>query len=102
MKNIVLFCTGGMSTGILVNNIRQKILERGLEYEINAYSEVEADTYGPAADVILVGPQVSYVLDELRQKFPDVPVECIDVETYSLMKGEDVLDRCVELLEGEE
>ena len=99
MKKIVLFCTGGMSTGIIVNNMRRCVLEKGLEYEVDAYGATDVDEYGPEADIILVGPQVSYLLDELREKFPDIPVESIDVETYSLMKGEDVLDKCIELLE---
>ncbi len=98
MKKIVLFCTGGMSTGILVNKIRQCVLERGLEIEIDAYGISEIDKYGPEADVILISPQVSFAEEEVRNKFPEKPVELIDMETYSMMKGEAVLNKCLEIL----
>ena len=101
MKRIVLFCAAGMSTGILVNNMKKAAEAEGKEYSINAYSLSEADTFGPDADVILVGPQVRYALSSIQEKFPDKPIEAIDIQAYGLMKGDVVLKRAIELM-GEE
>ncbi len=101
MKRIVLFCAGGMSTGILVNNMRKAAEAAGKDYSIDAYGLSEVDTYGPEADVILVGPQVRYAVETIKEKFPDTPIESIDVRTYGMMKGDVVLKTAMGLM-GEE
>lgn len=101
MKRIVLFCAGGMSTGILVNNMRKAAEAAGKEYSIDAYGLSEADDRGPEADVILVGPQVRYALDGLKEKFPNKPIEVIDVRTYGMMKGDVVLQTAMKLMGDE-
>ena len=101
MKKIVLFCAGGMSTGILVNNMKKAAAAAGKEYDINAYGLAEVDNYGPDADVILVGPQVRYALDNLKAKFPNKPIETIDVRTYGMMKGDVVLNTAMKLMGDE-
>ena len=101
MKKIVLFCAGGMSTGILVNNMRKAAAAAGKEYDINAYGLSEQDNYGPDADVILVGPQVRYAVNGLKAKFPTKPIEAIDVRTYGMMKGDVVLATAMKLMGDE-
>lgn len=101
MKRIVLFCAGGMSTGLLVNNMRKAAANLDEEYSIDAYGLSEVDNYGPEADVILVGPQVRYAVDNIKAKFPNKPIESIDVRTYGMMKGDVVLATARKLL-GEE
>ena len=98
MKNIVLFCAAGMSTSLLVSKMRKAAEEAGLEYEINAHALSEANTYGPEADVILLGPQVMYKLKETKAQFPDKPVEPVNMQDYGMMNGAKVIERVKELL----
>ena len=98
MKNIVLFCAAGMSTSLLVNKMKKAAEESGLEYEIAAHPLSEADTFGPEADIILLGPQVSYKLKETQAKFADKPVEAINMQDYGMMRGDKVIAHVKEVL----
>ena len=98
MKNIVLFCAAGMSTSLLVNKMKAAAAADGLEYEIAAHPLSEADTYGPEADIILLGPQVSYKLKETQAKFAGKPVEAINMQDYGMMRGEKVIAHVKEVL----
>lgn len=98
MKKIVLLCAGGMSTGILINKMKEYAATIGKEYDINAYSLAQQDVYGPSADVILVGPQVRYAIGELQEKFTNKPIESIDMRTYGTMDGKAVLNFAMKLL----
>ena len=98
MKNVVLFCAAGMSTSLLVSKMRKAAEEAGLEYEINAHALSEAPTYGPEADIILLGPQVGYKLKETQAQFPDKPVEGINMQDYGMMNGAKVIARVKEVL----
>lgn len=70
MKNIVLMCAGGMSTSIIMKNIKKAADAEGLECEVSAHAVNEAATIGRNADCILLGPQVGYA----RMKFaPHAP-----------------------------
>lgn len=91
MKNIVLFCAGGMSTSLLVNKMRDEAAKQGKEYNINAYGLAMVSEMGPDADVILLGPQVRYAEKNIREQFPDKPVSFIDMRIYGMMDGKGTL-----------
>lgn len=98
MKNIVLFCAGGMSTSLLVNKMKTAAKEDGLECTIAAYGLAEINNRGPEADVILLGPQVGYQKDKIAKLFPQKPVAVIDMKLYGMMKGKEVLAIAKDLL----
>ena len=98
MVNIVLMCAGGMSTSVLVKRMRKAAEEQGFACTINAYSVGEARKVGPTADVVLIGPQVSYLQDRVKKECGDVPFAVIDMRTYGRMDGEAVLAKAKELL----
>ena len=98
MRNIVLFCAAGMSTSLLVNKMKAAAEAEGLEYEIAAHAISEAPEYGPTADIILLGPQVSYKLRDTKAQFPDKPVEAINMQDYGMMNGEKVIAHVKEVL----
>ena len=59
MKNIVLMCAGGMSTSIIMKNIKKAADAEGLECEVSAHAVNEAATIGRNADCILLGPRLA-------------------------------------------
>ena len=91
MKKITLFCCAGMSTSMLVNKMQKVAATEGKDYEIAAFSLNELDSYGSDADVILLGPQVRYALSKVKEKYPNTPVEPIDMKTYGMMDGKGAL-----------
>lgn len=98
MKKVTLFCAAGMSTSLLVNKMKKAAEAKGLEYEIVAHPLSEVDKFGPEADIILLGPQVSYKLKATKAQFPDKPVEAINMQDYGMMNGEKVIARVREVL----
>lgn len=98
MKEIALFCANGMSTSLLVSKMEAAAKENGLEYNIAAYPVSEISNYGAKADVILLGPQVKYQLKNVKEQFPDKPVEAINMQDYGLMNGANVIRSVRELL----
>lgn len=97
MKKIVLFCAGGLSTGVLVNNMKKEAVSRGFECSIDAFPIDSLKKEGLDADVILLGPQVSYRIDEVKAEV-SCPVEDIDLMTYGMMDGKKALERSIELM----
>ena len=91
MKNIVLFCAAGMSTSLLVTKMQKAAEEEGFDCKIAAYSLNDLKTQGPAADIVLLGPQVRYNFDKVKAELPDKPVVVIDIRQYGMMDGKAVI-----------
>ncbi|CAM2361170.1 PTS sugar transporter subunit IIB [Listeria seeligeri] len=99
MKKIMLMCNAGMSTSVLVRKMERVAEERELEITIWAISETDFEKNWRQADVILLGPQVSYMKDKVTDVVNgSIPVTVIDVVDYGRMNGEKVLDVALNLL----
>ena len=97
--NILLVCSAGMSTSLLVTRMEKAAKDKGLEIKIEAHPVAEAEVYGKEADMILLGPQVRFQLQNIRSLFPEKPVEVIDTRDYGMMNGEKVLNHVLEVLD---
>lgn len=96
---ILLVCYGGLSTSVLVNRMQQAVAEspnlkdRGIVIE--AWGKEEYYTKLEDTKVILLGPQVSMIQEEVKKvaldKGYDVPVIVIDKEHYAGMEAVPVL-----------
>ncbi|WEV44853.1 PTS sugar transporter subunit IIB [Streptococcaceae bacterium ESL0687] len=101
MSTVVnLFCSAGMSTSMFAKKMQDEANARGLDYKVTAYGLAEVDDKGQEADVIMVGPQARYIVDEVAKKFPETPVKDIPMQMYGLMQGDKGLDFAIELLEA--
>ena len=69
MRKVVLLCAAGMSTSLLVNKMRDAAKEEGYDCEINAYALATAKEHTDA-DVILLGPQVRFGLNNVKKDLP--------------------------------
>jgi PTS system cellobiose-specific IIB component len=84
----------------MVTKMQNAAKEKGFDCTIAAYSLSEMDKYGPGADCILLGPQVRYQKDKVAAAFPDKPLMIIDMQLYGMMKGKEVLEAAIQLMEG--
>ena len=91
MKNIVLLCAQGMSTGMLMNKMIDSAAKSGYECNIKAYSVSQLKTVAGFADCILIGPQVRYELDSVKAVCSNIPVDVIDMVAYGRLDGVKVL-----------
>ena len=99
MKRIVLLCAGGMSTSVLVNQMKIEARKKKLELDIEAYPIESVPTAGENADCILLAPQISYRLDEVKAII-NCPIDVIDMQLYGMMDGTQVLENTLSLLES--
>ncbi|QNR21037.1 PTS sugar transporter subunit IIB [Exiguobacterium sp. Helios] len=98
--NILLVCSAGMSTSILVRKMREQAVIQGLDVTIEAIPESELSHHLDQTDVILIGPQVRYLETKIRQvaEPKGVRVAIINQMAYGLMKGDLVLEQAQSLL----
>lgn len=93
MIHILLCCSAGMSTSMLVKKMREAAKEKGVEAEIWAIPQSEMEKNKDKADIVLVGPQIRYAVDEIKESVGDgKPVYVIDIRDYGTMNGKKVLD----------
>lgn len=88
---ILLICSAGMSTSLLVTKMEQAAQRQNLTVEIKAVSASEGKQVLPDYDIVLLGPQVRFLKSELA-RVTDKPVEVIDMMAYGRMDGERVLN----------
>lgn len=94
MITIKLFCAAGMSTSVLVDKMKKAAAEKGMEVFIDAYPTDSINMEIEGADVILLGPQVKYLLTKVKKigEEKGVPVDVIPIVDYGMLNGENVLN----------
>lgn len=100
MKNIILVCAAGMSTSLLVNKMKSAAQEEGKEVHIEAMPASTFATYKETVDVLLLGPQVSYLLDEMKREYEPkgIKVAVIEMMDYGMMNGKAVLEKAYRMM----
>lgn len=81
----------GMSTSILVRNMKTEAEKIGYSCSIEAYAVDSVSKVGADADCILLGPQIAYKMDTVKAAVT-CPVKDIDLPSYGMMNGVKVLN----------
>ncbi|MGX7419715.1 PTS sugar transporter subunit IIB [Carnobacterium gallinarum] len=101
-KTIMLVCSAGMSTSLLVTKMEKAAEAQGLDTEIFAVSASEADSNleSKNIDVMLLGPQVRFMKAQFEPKVAakGIPLEVINMQDYGMMNGEKVLAQALSLI----
>lgn len=99
---IVLICYAGMSTSLLVNRMKKAASTKNIAADIVAVSTADMYEVIEDADVILLGPQARYMLEEVKKAVKDknIPVEVINQKLYGTMDGDAVLKMALELVKN--
>ena len=104
MKTIMLVCSAGMSTSLLVTKMQKAAEEKGIEADIFAISAQELDftIEQKNVDVLLLGPQVKFMQNQIESKLAgrNIPVEAIQMQYYGMMNGEKVLEQALQIIEN--
>lgn len=99
---ILLVCSAGMSTSLLMEKMQHSAQDRGINAEVMAMSSTEADKFlkKEHVDVLLLGPQVRYMKKKYEKALAkmDIPLDVIDMKDYGKMNGEKVLDTALQLV----
>lgn len=100
MIRITLVCAAGMSTSMLMAKMQQSAKNKNIDVHIIAMPETKFETYKEPTDILLIGPQISYMEDDLKEKYEPkgIKVSVIDMVDYGSMNGEKVLTDALALL----
>jgi cellobiose PTS system EIIB component len=98
--NILLCCAAGMSTSLLVTKMEAYAKTQGIDGKIWAVSANEVNKHVDDADVLLLGPQVRYMLPKMKKVGEEkgIPVDAINPVHYGMCNGEAVVKFAMNLL----
>lgn len=98
---ILLVCSAGMSTSMLVQKMEDYSKAQGLDDKIEALSGVEGKGKIKDFDVVLIAPQIRFEQKNFQElaKPLGVPVGLIDVRLYGTLNGEAVYKYAQQLVE---
>lgn len=99
MINVLLVCTAGISTSLLLKKIELVAQERKIDMTIKAIGEAESQKENLTTDVMLLGPQVRYLeraIKKINEKSP-MQIAAVDESAYSNVDGDKVVDQILEL-----
>ena len=93
MKKILLVCSAGMSTSLLVTKMQSAAKDKGIEIEISALPVAECSSVIDTVDIVLLGPQVRFQKPQVEKLVNGrIPVEVIDMRLYGTMNGKAILE----------
>lgn len=98
MDHILLVCSAGMSTSLMVNKMKEAAKEKGVEAEIWAVADAEAANNIAQADILMLGPQVRFLEKKMKELAGKKPVVVIDMRAYGRMDGRAVLQQAQDAL----
>lgn len=101
-KSVLLICTAGITTGLLVKNI-QKLIEKEQE-NYSIYSApaimVKSIIKENEIDAIMIVPQVKYEILRLEEllAYKKIPYRLIDNEDYEVLNAQAIYDKMKSML----
>ncbi len=99
--DILFVCGGGMSSGFMAQNVAKAGREEGLTINIEAIGESEIEDYIEGKDLVLLGPHMKYLEEELSEVIRSfgVPYDFISDQDYATMNGKSILKQAKEILQ---
>ena len=102
MKNILLACSAGMSTSLLVTKMEAAARDAGDEIEIFALPISDGEKKLSEVDCVLLGPQVRFQKTQIEKLIADqglnLPVDVINMKDYGMMNGKAVYEFALKLM----
>lgn len=92
MRKIVLVCSAGVSTSLLVKKMNEEAEKLGYDCKISFYPLSEIAEAVQEADAVLLAPQAAHELGEIQVKYPDAHVDVIPQAAYGAADAAAVLD----------
>lgn len=100
--NILLACSSGITTNLLVNKMLDASLASGRNDKIRAVGQAELDAAMHDSDVLLLGPQMKFLYEKLvpRAQETNTKIGTIPAKMYANIDGEGILKLAIETCEN--
>lgn len=96
--NIVLVCNAGMSTGIMKMKLEEQLKNRDMPGKVEAVPMTELDDHLEGTDIVLLGPQIRFALNQITQKAAPRPVLAISPQDFGMMNAAHVMEEIEKVL----
>lgn len=94
---ILLVCSGGMSTTILMAKMEKYAAEKGFSLKVEACAVGACQDKSADYDVILLGPQIAYQKSSVAGKV-SIPVAAMQPQDYAMARCENIFKQVDEIL----
>jgi cellobiose PTS system EIIB component len=100
MIRVLIVCSWGMSTSLLVESMLTAAVAFGYELTVEALSAGEYAARVDECDVVLIAPQIRHLRKSIEKLAVSVgkPVALIEPFHYATMNGQAVLEQVLHLL----
>ena len=95
---ILLACSAGMSTSLLEKTLNEHMAQQNVKGEAVAYDSGKAKTLIDEFDVILLGPQVRFMLNDFKEIAKGKPVGVIEPADYAMARAKPIFELAKKLL----
>ena len=102
MKLVLLVCGTGASSGFMASNARKAAKERNVPLDFIARSDSVIEDYIEGSSLVMIGPHLSYLLDDLKDDYGsyNVPMAIIKDEVYGSLNGDGLVNQVLEILDN--
>lgn len=92
--NILLVCSAGMSTSLVVEKMKKALTPEEANSKIEAVALDAFESEVSKYDVVLLGPQVRFKKAEFAKVTEPlgIPLDVINMSDYGLVRGDKILD----------
>lgn len=100
MIRVLIVCSWGMSTSLLVDSMLAAALEYQCELAVEALSAGEYAAQVEACDIVLIAPQIRHLRKSIEKLASSVgkPVALIEPFHYATMNGKAVLEQVLRMI----
>ncbi|TME01346.1 MAG: PTS sugar transporter subunit IIB [Chloroflexi bacterium] len=100
MIRVLIVCSWGMSTSLLVDSMLAAAKERNYELTVEALSAGEYAEKVDVCDVVLIAPQIRHLRKSIEKLAASVgkPVAMIEPFHYATMNGQAVLEQVLHFI----
>ncbi|MHC5227921.1 PTS sugar transporter subunit IIB [Enterococcus sp. LJL99] len=95
MRTIGLFCVAGLSTALLVNELKKALNHLDKEYSIKSAPFSEVFMLGENYDFILLAPQVRFNQEKVTLTFPKKKIILISQEEFINQDINSIVDKII-------
>lgn len=102
MVRVIIVCSWGMSTSLLVDSLLAAAVEAHIELQVEALSAGEYAARVEECEVVLIAPQIRHLRKSIEKLAHSVgkPVAMIEPFHYATMNGQAVLEQVILLVSG--
>lgn len=100
---IIIACTGGLSTSILVDRMKKEANSRNIGCEIEAINRCKIDEIISEnnTDLLLLSPQLMSEYEKVKKAAPNnMKVEVLDMVKFGACDGHATLNFAIDIIEG--